>query len=39
MGYGGFVSIELEGQEEPLPAAAESLDVIKGILVKLDAYN
>jgi sugar phosphate isomerase/epimerase len=39
MGYSGFVSIELEGQEEPLPAAAESLDVIKGILVKLDAYN
>jgi fructoselysine 3-epimerase len=39
MGYAGFVSIELEGQEEPLPAAAESLKVIKGILVKLKAYN
>ena len=39
MGYNGFVTIELEGQEEPLPAAAESLNAIKGILVTLDAYN
>jgi protein FrlC len=39
MGYTGYVSVELEGQEEPLPAAADSLEVIKGTLVKLNAYN
>jgi sugar phosphate isomerase/epimerase len=39
MGYEGFVSIELEGQEEPLPAAAESLVVVKETLDKLAAYG
>jgi len=39
MGYKKFVGMELEGEDNPVPAAKESLDYIKNVLLKINAYG
>jgi protein FrlC len=39
IGYKKCISIELEGNDNPVPAAKQSLEFIKNILVKIDAYD
>ena len=39
MGYKKLISMELEGEENPVPVAKESLDYIKNVLLKINAYG
>ncbi|MCX6090863.1 MAG: sugar phosphate isomerase/epimerase family protein [Chlamydiota bacterium] len=39
MGYDRYVGIELEGEDNPIPAARESIKLIKDIMVKINAYK
>jgi len=39
MGYKKFVGIELEGEDDPEPAAKESLNYIKNVLLRINAYG
>jgi len=39
MGYRKYISVELEGIDDPVPAAKKSLEYIKKVLHEIDAYG